>query len=37
MLRDEMVTVKNDMRWVKRLFMVMTTTLLVAAIKTLFI
>jgi len=31
------MTVKNDMRWIKRLLMVMTTTLLVAAVKTLFI
>ena len=36
-LRDEVVTVKNDMRWIKRLLMVMTATLLVAAVKTLFI
>jgi len=36
-LRDEVMTVKNDMRWIKRLLMVMTTTLLVAAVKTLFI
>ncbi|MXP49304.1 hypothetical protein FD733_07555 [Pantoea sp. Eser] len=26
-LRDEVVTVKNDMRWIKRLLMVVTTTL----------